>query len=491
MQSIRNKTRRDPFFEAAARITALSLPLLSVADGGSSVKPNIVFILADDLGYGDVGCYGQQKIKTPNIDRLAEQGLLFTDFYAGSPVCSPSRSVLMTGQHAGHTRVRGNFCIEGGLEGVRSGRTVRRIHLLEEDVTIGDVLKGAGYRTGIVGKWHIGGYDPNAGPMDRGFDEFSGWLLSIPKTISYYPEWRVINRELVEIPENTGGKQGLYETDWCTDQAVAFLTRNKERPFFLYLAYSDPHDPLIVPHVEPYQDKPWTESQKIYAAKVHWLDKSIGRFLQSLQELGLEKNTVVIFCSDNGPHENDTENDMKGVSDFFQSAGPLRGYKRDLYEGGIRVPMIVRWPGRVKPGTRSEFPWYFPDVMATLADIAGATAPPGTDGISVQPVLTGHKQHLGDRFLYWEFFERGFQQAVRWGRWKALNLKRGEPMELYDLGADAGEQKNVAALQPEIIERIKDYLKTARRESPNWPLPENGRDEASRQREPNVAFPAL
>jgi len=471
---MKKRDQRTRGFAARSGLKMVSacLPLCAGAFSKVPDRPNIIFVMADDLGYGDAGCYGQQKIKTPHIDRLAQEGMLFTDFYAGSPVCSPSRSVLMTGQHAGHTRVRGNFCIAGGLTGYRSGKEVRRTNLTEEDITVGDVLRQAGYRTGIVGKWHIGGYDPNAGPMDRGFDEFSGWLLSIPRTISYYPEQRVINRELVEIPENTGGKQGYYETDWCTDQAIAFITRNKQRPFFLYLAYSDPHDPLIVPHIEPYQDKPWTESQKIYAAKVHWLDKSIGRLMQSLKELGLEKNTIVMFCSDNGPHENDTENEMKGVSDFFQSAGPLRGYKRDLYEGGIRVPMIVRWPGRIKPGSTSNVPWYFPDVMATVADIARTAVPARSDGISVVPVLTGEVQSLGDRFLYWEFFERGFQQAVRWGRWKALLLERGQPMELYDLNADIGEQNNLAAAHPEVVKQIQEYLKTARTESPEWPLAE-------------------
>jgi arylsulfatase A-like enzyme len=448
---------------------AMSSPVKLIKAEEKTNQPNIIFVMADDLGYGDLGCYGQKRIATPNIDKLAREGIRFTDCYAGSTICAPSRSVLMTGQHTGHTRVRGNMCPVGGVIGYKGKRQVRRMCLTDEDVTIGHVMKQAGYRTGIVGKWHIGSYDPKAGPMDRGFDEFSGWLISAAGTGGYYPQKHVINREVINIPENANGKQQRYSTDLFTDEAITFLKKNKNTPFFLYLAYDNPHSPLEVPDLGPYKDKDWPRHCKIYAAMVHRLDQNIGRLMQSLKEAGIDKNTLVLFCSDNGPRSEPRAIQTE-VSEFFDSNGSLQGYKRDLYEGGIRVPMIARWPGTVKPGSISDVPWYFADVMATVADAGKAKVPANTDGISVIPILTGQKKKLPDRFLYWEYFESGFQQAVRWGKWKALILKRGEPMELYDLSQDIAEQNNIADKHPEVVQQIKVYLKTARTESLNWPL---------------------
>jgi len=448
---------------------AMSLPLRLRAAENSPHKPNILFIMADDLGYGDLSCYGQRKFTTPNVDHLAAQGMRFTDCYAGSTICAPSRSVLMTGQHTGHTRVRGNMCPVGGVIGYKGTRQVRRVCLTSEDVTIGHVMHQAGYHTGIVGKWHLDAYDPHAGPMDRGFDEFSGWLINDARTGGYYPEQRVINRDLVDIPENADGKQQRYTTDMCTDEAIAFLKKHQQQPFFLYLSYNNPHSPFLVPDLGPFKDKDWPEPCKIYAAMVYRLDQNIGRLTASLRELGLEQNTLVLFCSDNGPRSEPTAVQTE-VSEFFDSNGPLRGYKRDMYEGGIRVPMIACWPGRVPAGTTRDVPWYFADVMATAADLGGGHVPDRTDGVSVAPVLTGQRQTLPDRFLYWEYFESGFQQTVRWGKWKALILKRGQPMELYNLSRDIGEQNNCAADHPDVVASIKTYLKTARTESENWPL---------------------
>ncbi len=447
----------------------MALPIRFTKADEAGNRPNIIFVMADDMGYGDLGCYGQQRMATPNIDKLAREGIRFTDCYSGSTICAPSRSVLMTGQHTGHTRVRGNMCPVGGVVGYKGTRQVRRVCLTDEDITIGHVMQQAGYRTGIVGKWHLGAYDPKAGPMDRGFDEFSGWLINAARTGGYYPEQRVIDRELVDVPENANGQQQRYTTDLCTDEAIAFLKKNKKAPFFLYLAYNNPHSPLEVPDLGPYRDMNWPQHCKIYAAMIHRLDQNIERLMQSIQDMGLDENTLVLFCSDNGPRSEPREIQTE-VSNFFDSNGPLRGYKRDLYEGGIRVPMIARWPGTVKPGTTSDMPWYFADVMATVADVGHAKVPANTDGISVMPVLTGQKKNMGDRFLYWEYFESGFQQAVRWGKWKALSLKRGQPLELYDLSRDIGEQNNVAAEHPEVIKQIETYLKTARTESLNWPL---------------------
>lgn len=447
----------------------MALPVTFNKTKQDANRPNIIFVMADDMGYGDLSCYGQQHIKTPSIDRLAQEGMRFTSCYSGSTICAPSRSVLMTGQHTGHTRVRGNMCTKGGTVGYKGTRQVRRMPLSDKDITVGHVMKQAGYRTGIVGKWHLGAYDPKACPIDRGFDEFSGWLINAGHTGGYYPEQRMINRKLVDIPGNTNGKLNHYTTNLCTDEAIAFLQKNKNTPFFLYLAYNNPHSPLTVPDLGPYKDMDWPEHCKIYAAMIHHLDQNIGRLMQFLKDSELDRNTIVLFCSDNGPRSEPTEIQTE-VSDFFNSNGPLRGYKRDLYEGGIRIPMIARWPGMIKAGTTSDVPWYFADVMATVADAGGAQVPANTDGVNIMPIMTGQKQDLPQRFLYWEYFENGFQQAVRWDKWKALKLKHNQPMELYDLSVDIGEQNNVAKEHPEVIQQIESYLKTARTESLNWPL---------------------
>lgn len=457
--------------QVACGAAAMALPVDLKQSSQEENRPNVIFVLADDLGYGDPGCFGQKRIATPNIDKLAQEGMRFTNFYAGSTICAPSRSVLMTGQHTGHTRVRGNMCTAGGTIGYKGTHQVRRMCLTDEDVTIGHVMQRAGYHTGIVGKWHLGAYDPKAGPLDRGFDEFSGWLINEATTGGYYPQQRVVNRNLVDIPENANGKQQRYTTDLCTDEAIAFLQKNKKAPFFLYLAYNNPHSPLVVPDLGPYKNKDWPEHCKVYAAMIHRLDQNIKRLMQSLKDAGLDKNTLVLFCSDNGPRSEPTRIQTE-VSDFFDSNGPLRGYKRDLYEGGLRVPMIARWPDKIQSGSTSDVPWYFADVMATAADAGNAKTADNTDGVSILPVLTGRKKDLPQRFLYWEYFESGFQQAIRWGKWKALRLKRGKHLELYDLSVDIGEQNNVASKHPEIIQQIEAYLKTARTESLNWPLSE-------------------
>jgi arylsulfatase A-like enzyme len=433
----------------------------------AAAPPNIVFILADDLGWGDVGCYGQTKIRTPHLDRLAAEGMRFTDCYAGAPVCGPSRSVLATGRHMGHTRVRGNNALAGGLV---VGRT-RRMHLTDADETLGHVLQRAGYRTGLIGKWHLEGYNPEAIPLRRGFDEFLGWQMWRMETHqpTYYPASRFFNAEVRPLPENAGGKRGLYETDLVFRQASDFVRRHAARPFFLFVSPTAPHDPLVAPDDGPYAQEPWPQPAKTYAAMVHHLDRAVGELLQAIRDAGLERRTVVFFASDNGPRST-TAAELTAVAEFFDSNGPLRGYKRDLYEGGLRVPMIVRWPGRIAAGTTNATPWYFADVMATLAEFAGARPAEGTDGVSLAPVLLGRAADVGPRFLYWEFFERGFEQAVRWGNWKAVRHAPGAPLELYDLAADRGETNDLAARQPAVVARCEDHLRTARTESAEWPL---------------------
>jgi arylsulfatase A-like enzyme len=462
------------FFSALSALiltSAIGIAPAGVASGqGPKLpqRPNIIFILADDLGYGDVGCYGQTKIKTPNIDHMAVDGIRFTQAYAGSTVCGPSRSVLMTGQNTGHTRVRGNNCFAGGI---LQGKT-RRMNLTDQDVTVGNVLQKAGYRTCLVGKWHLEGYDRKATPLDRGFDEFYGWLLTEPGTHepAYYPTRSVINRQVVDVSGNENGKKGTYETDLYTGYASDFIRNNKDKPFFLYFCCSAPHDPLIAPpDLEPYANEPWDNSEKIYAAMVTRLDSAVGKIRDLLRELKIADNTLVIFTSDNGPRSMATA-ELTRVVEFFNSHGPLQGYKRDMYEGGIREPALACWPNHVPVGATNDAAFYFADYMPTLAGFAGATAPANIDGIDVASLFLGGTKQLPERFLYWEFYERGFEQAVQWGQWKAIRHKPGGPLELYKLPGDIGEKNNISAQNPEVVAKIEAYLKTARTDSPEFPI---------------------
>jgi arylsulfatase A-like enzyme len=435
--------------------------------------PNIIFIMTDDLGYGDVGSYGQEKIRTPHIDRLAEEGIRFTDAYAGSTVCSPSRSVLMTGQHTGHTRIRGNMATHGGIVGPRRDAMVRRMHLTEADHTVGNVLQDAGYKTAIIGKWHMDGFNPNAGPLDRGFDFFYGWLVSEPRTYSdtYFPPYRFRNRELVPIPENQDGARGAYEPDLSLAVTEEFLRSAHEQPFFLFLSLDLPHSPYEAPDFGPYEAEPWPEPMKHYAAMIHNTDQIVGRVIEILQEEGLDEETLVIFTSDNGPRS-EPQPQQTEIVEFFNSSGKVRGYKRDLYDGGIRVPTLARWPGRVPAGVASALPWYFADVLPTFADLAGARTPESIDGVSIAPTLLGLQQDLSDRFMYWEIHEGGFHQAVRWGNWKAYRDGLRGVLELYDLSRDVAEEHNIAAEHPGIVARIEEYLLTARTASYEYRIEE-------------------
>jgi arylsulfatase A-like enzyme len=428
-------------------------------------RPNIVFIVADDLGYADLGSYGQRRIETPHLDRMATQGMRFTDVYSGSTVCAPARSVLMTGQHTGHTTVRGNFGREGegAVRGIGSGSALR-VPLFEEDTTVAEVLQEAGYVTGMTGKWGLGEPNTSGEPNRQGFDEWFGFLNQ-NRAHTYYPEFIWHNRERFDLP-NEEGTRRLYVHDLFTDFALHFIRRHRDEPFFLYLAYQIPHSELKVPELGHYAEKDWPEPAKLYAAMVSRLDRDVGRIIALLQELGIDQNTIVFFTSDNGPHSSDGND-----PEFFKSSGPLQGIKRDLYEGGIRVPMIVRWPGCVPAGEVSDLPWYFADVLPTLADLVGVDTPAHVDGVSVKPTLLGESQDLTDRFLYWEFYERGFQQAARWQNWKAIRLTPDEPIELYNLQEDIGETNNVADEYPEVIERFERYLREDRRPSANWPSP--------------------
>ena len=464
---MKNLNRRE-FLSLAASSTAAAAFSRSCRGVAASkpkalgmVKPNIIFIMADDLGYADLGCYGQKNIQTVNIDRLAKEGTRFTQCYAGSTVCAPSRSVLMTGQHTGHTRVRGNFGNAGGVLVLGSGSPQRRVPLEAEDVTVAEVLQQAGYATGITGKWGLGEPDTTGLPNRQGFDEWFGYLNQ-RNAHSYYPPYLWHNEQKVILEGNKDGGKKQYSHDLVTDFALDFIRRRSNKPFFLYLPYTIPHAKYEIPSTEPYTDKSWPEDARVHAAMITRMDRDIGRIMKLLKQLNIDGHTIIFFCSDNGAARR-----WEGI---FDSSGPLRGHKSDMYEGGLRTPMIVRWPGKVPAPKTSRVVWYFADVLPTLAELAGVNPPEGIDGISILPTLLGKKQRTDDRFLYWEFPTGGFKQAVRWRNYKAVRLGLDKPLELYDLDKDLGEKHNIADRYLSVIERIEKYLAAARTESPNWPV---------------------
>ena len=442
--------------------------------------PNIIFIMADDLGYGDLGAYGQGQIQTPRLDQMADEGMRFTQFYAGATVCAPSRSVLMTGLHTGHTRVRGNA---GGDLTIQA--------LQPEDVTVAEVLANAGYTNGLVGKWGLG--DEGAAsfglPTNQGFDHFFGYLNQV-HAHNYYPEFLWLNEEKVplrneveRVDNSYGGFTGGYATtrvdythDLFADSALAFVERHESEPFFLYLALTIPHanneerhtddyHGMEVPDYGPYADTDWPEPQKGHAAMITRMDADMGRLLDRIDSLGLGENTIIFFTSDNGPH-----NEGQAEADFFDSNGPLRGTKRALYDGGIRVPMIVRWTGHVPAGTTNDYIGYAGDFMATAADLAGTTPPDSLDSISLVPTLLGNNdEQVEHEYLYWEFYEQGSRQAVRMGPWKGIRqpMFTGE-IELYNVEKDLGEENNVAAEHSDVVAEIEAIMEEAHVESPAW-----------------------
>ena len=457
-------------------------------------KPNIIYILADDMGYGDLGCYGQEKFNTPNIDRLAAEGMLFTQHYSGSTVCAPSRSALITGLHTGHTYVRYNRGMPGG-----------QYPLPDSAFTLPELLKKAGYVTGAFGKWGLGFPGSEGDPVNQGFDEFYGY---ISQTIAhnYYPYSLWHNKTEIFLEGNEGDKQGAYAPNLIQEKRLAFIERNKDTHFFLYMPSIIPHAELVAPEgymaqflekssPEPnfeltskfapekaYKgvDDPNNRRYKVggygsqvypraaFAAMVTVLDDQVGEILKKLAELGLDENTLVIFSSDNGPHK-------EGGADpwFFNSNGPLKGHKRDAYEGAIRVPMLARWPGKITAGSKSDHISAFWDVAHTLADAAGIEEPSGLDGISFLPELLGEEQ-TEHPYLYWEFYGKRRQQAVRKDYWKAIRTLPGEntdeEMELYNLEADLGEEQNVADQHPEIVGEMLEMMERSHREHPDWPF---------------------
>lgn len=452
-------------------LTSCMLPLLGAATcmmpaeaqaKKNTKQPNIIFILADDMGYGDLACYGNKIVQTPNIDKLASEGMRFTSAYAGSAISSPSRCALLTGKHTGHTTIRNNFCQSGGLPGLKNGSPIRRMHLLPQDSTIATVLGGAGYRTCLVNKWHQDGFNPGAGPLDRGFDEFYGWLISTEdsNTPYYYPAKRFRNRELVEVPENVNNARGIHDSDLSIRESIEFIERNQKNPFFLYLAFDVPHEPYHINSVEPYSNMNLSETAKLYASLITHTDKAIGRLVEYLDKTGLRENTLIIFASDNGGA-------TQAPLDELKCNGALRGRKGQMYEGGMRVPFIVNWPGKVPAGKEPANLIYFPDVMPTLADYAGATLPQGVDGISLRDLWSGKNQVTDNRVFYWEFPNE--QVAVRKNGWKAVSVKRNTPLELYQIQNDPYETTNLANVHPEILEDLKKEIEKAHTPSLYWP----------------------
>lgn len=436
------------------------------AEGQAAQKPNVIWIMADDLGYGDIGCFGQKRIKTPRLDRMAQEGLKFTDFYAGSTVCAPSRCVLMTGYHTGHSLIRGNA----------------KQNLRPEDVTLAEVLKSAGYATGLAGKWGLGHEGSLGVPTRQGFDFFYGYLDQ-HHAHNYYPSFlmRGEAREELKNVVPPGGEFGSgvatekheYSHDLIATAALKFVDDHQAEPFFLYWAMTLPHANneaksagMEVPELGEYANTDWPAPQKGHAAMITRMDRDIGRMFDKLKALGLDERTLVVFTSDNGPH-------AEGGSDpaFNQSSGPLRGKKRSLTEGGIRVPTIARWPGKVPAGATTNFLGGFQDVMPTLAQLAGATSavPKDIDGLSFVPTLLGHasgqKQH---DYLYWAFYEAGSGQAVRAGDWKAVQQPINTAVRLYNLATDLGEDHNVAAEHPEVLARLKADMQAAYAPSEQW-----------------------
>ena len=444
-----------------------------------SQKPNVVVILVDDMGYGDIGAYGQKLIETPNIDQLAKSGMKFTQFYAGNSVCAPSRASLLTGLHTGHTLVRGNFEIEP--EG--------QFPLPDTLFNMAKMFKKADYQTAAFGKWGLGFPGSEGDPVKQGFDIFYGYNCQ-RQSHNYFPAHLWSNLARISL-QNTLTSQFQYAPDLIQQNAMEFMSHQKDRPFFLYLAYTLPHAGLQLPENDQlfnYYKRKFNEQPKTinsdwsgkgyqpqayphaaYAAMMGKLDAYVGEIIQNLKKLGIDKNTLVVFSSDNGPHK-------EGGNDpsFFNSSGGLKGVKRQLNEGGIRVPLIVSWPGKVKPNQTSQTIGAFWDFLPTFSELVGQNNKHYTDGISLLPTFLNQPQKSKHSFLYWEFHENGGRQAVRFGKWKGVKEKAminpDGTIELYDLDKDPAESKNLANDYPTVVKEIEKIMAREHVENTNFPF---------------------
>jgi arylsulfatase A-like enzyme len=441
----------------------LSACLIGLSAVVAADRPNIIFILCDDLAQGDLGCYGQKLIQTPSLDRMAREGTMFPQLYSGTSVCAPSRSSLMTGLHMGHCPIRANREVQP--EGQKP--------LPEGTVTVAQVLKKAGYATACTGKWGMGMFDTSGSPLKLGFDHFYGYNCQ-RHAHSYFPAYLWNNDKRVELDGKT------YAMDLIARDTLDWVRAQASGPFFLYHAITLPHGKFEIDDLGLYKDKPWTELQKTYAAMVTRLDSDVGRLLDLLKELKIDDNTLILFAGDNGASF-DPKSEVGKL--FDQSmGGRLRGYKRSLYEGGLRQAGIARWPGKVPAGRVCEEPWAFWDFLPTAAELAGARISSAHDGLSVVSLLKGESAPERESF-YWELHEGASLQAVRFGNWKAVRNGPSKPVELYDLGKDAAESTNVAASHPDLAARAVELMKTLRTDSPDWPLvdPKPGKKKAAKK----------
>ena len=467
-----------PSFFSRCLTFVISIVFLYNFSSAKERPPNIVLILADDLGYGDLGCFGQKILKTPHLDKMAKEGIKLTQFYAGCTVCAPSRSVLMTGKHMGRTTVRGN--------------STKPIVIKPGQQTLATVLKKANYSTACIGKWGIGTPDNFTNPNDVGFDHFYGYI-NMWHAHNFYPEFLIRNGKVEKLQNEVAPKwkrwqdpklaqagQGVaikkvqYAPDLFTQDALRFIKENKENPFFLYFAMNVPHtnneagnQGMEVPDIGEFDKKNWPEPEKGFAAMIKNIDRDVGQIIDLINELNLANNTLVIFTSDNGPHQEGGHR-----ADFFNSSGPFRGMKRDLTEGGIRVPTIAWWPGKIKANTTNDHQWYFGDFMKTFAELAETPAPEDIDSDSFVSTLTGHppeKKWARNSRLYWEFHERGSAQAVRFGKWKAIRKPMFTgPIELYDLSIDLKEENNYSERRPDLVKHAQNLLDQSHEPDFNW-----------------------
>ncbi len=457
---------------AGSVLSGLTASQLSACGHSRRRRPNIIFIMADDLGYGDLGCYGQEKVHTPHIDRLAAEGMRFTDHYAGSTVCAPSRCSLMTGFHTGHTYIRGNKAVQP--EGQHP--------IPAESVTVARLLREAGYVTGAAGKWGLGPPGSEGDPINQGFDWFYGYNCQ-REAHFYYPEHLWENDSRIVLEGNLDGGRETFSHDLIAEKTLEFIRRNSDHPFFLYVPFTIPHAEIVVPEDSlaeyrgTFPETPYIGShygshetpRAAFAGMVTRMDRDVGRIRTLLEKLGIAGDTLIIFTSDNGPH-------LEGGHDprFFGSSGPLRGFKRDLYEGGIRVPMVAWWPGTITAGTESAHVSAFWDFLPTACELAGIEPPAETDGISYLPELLGRGGQSEHDHLYWEFHEQGRKQAVRMGEWKGVRLNvrldPDGPIELYDLGTDLAEEHDVAADHPAIVREVRRIMAEAHTPSELFPF---------------------
>ncbi len=455
--------RRHFMKTMGAGLAMSTIPAIAKAASTPPInRPNIIFIMADDLGYGDLGCYGQKMIQTPNIDKLAQQGTRFTQAYAGSTVCAPSRCSLMTGKHNGHNRVRDNL--------------PHGVFLQPDDFTIAELMKQAGYRTGGIGKWSLGNPGSWGVANMQGFDDFLGHLNQ-DQAHFYYPDYLWENDQVRLLFGNRAEAKKEYTHDLFTEHALSFIDIHQQHPFYLYLAYTIPHysdypddtpEHYIVPDDAPYTNKDWPQIEKNYAAMISRMDKDVGKIMEQIKSLGLEENTLIIFTSDNGPYNGSSLHD----AEFFSSNGPLKGYKRDMYEGGIRIPFIARWKNKVPAGKTSDQVFAFWDMLPTFAEVVGIDPPQNMDGFSVLPALLGKEQKQQHKYLYWDYghVRDNFMQAVRSGKWKGIRQSAHAPLELYDLDKDLGEENNIASQHPDVVKQLEGYMKEALVPSKDYPI---------------------